>query len=90
MDLSPYQFKAPFEAYEFGHFAAEAKPDLVIVLMNWIDSHPELDAESIEMSIVCKEQTIRYWAERLRPCHQQTMDVVICNRVGLEKGGYLA
>ena len=86
MDLSPYQFKAPFEAYEFGHFVAAEKPDLVIVLMNWLDSHPELETEEVAMEHQYQMQSLSYWFQRIIPCIERNVSIMICNRVGLECG----
>ena len=52
MDLSPYQFKAPFDAFEFGTFAAGEAPDAIWVVMNWLDSHPEEEEEAPEMASI--------------------------------------
>ena len=86
MDLSPYQFKAPFEAYEFGHFVAAEKPDIVIVLMNWLDSHPELATEEAAMECEYQTQSLSYWFQRIIPCVEKDVNIMICNRVGLERG----
>lgn len=38
MDLSPYQFKAPFHDYEFSSFQAERGTELIICPMAWLHS----------------------------------------------------
>lgn len=38
MDLNPYQFTAPFDAYEFATAAAKASAELVIVPTAWMNS----------------------------------------------------
>jgi protein N-terminal amidase len=36
MDLSPYQFKAPFELFEFGTFQANNDADIILCCMAWL------------------------------------------------------
>lgn len=65
MDLNPKGFIAPFEAFELSTFAKEAKVDVLVCSMNWLDSNqdddgsetsknqeviPEEDSESEESS----------------------------------------
>ena len=39
MDLNPYEFKAPFESYEFANFAAKEKCQLVLIPTAWMNSN---------------------------------------------------
>jgi protein N-terminal amidase len=39
MDLNPYEFKAPFEKYEFATFAADQKCQLILVPTAWMNSN---------------------------------------------------
>ncbi|KAG0680478.1 Carbon-nitrogen hydrolase [Pichia californica] len=39
MDLNPYEFKAPFENFEFGNFAHKEKCKLILVPTAWMNSN---------------------------------------------------
>jgi protein N-terminal amidase len=39
MDLNPYEFKAPFDKYEFASFATREKCQLILVPTAWMDSN---------------------------------------------------
>lgn len=39
MDLNPYEFKAPFEKYEFATHAAEEKCQMILIPTAWMDSN---------------------------------------------------
>jgi len=81
MDLSPYQFKAPFEAFEFGTFHAAAKSTLLIICNGWLFA--ERDADLAPGAIT---STQNYWALRLKPLIGSRANVLICNRTGTERG----
>ncbi|KAJ3290825.1 hypothetical protein HK104_006505 [Borealophlyctis nickersoniae] len=90
MDLNPYRFTAPFEAYEFATFHCTHNTQLVICSMAWILSHDPtdvtLDAEQPS------HDTLVYWVRRLSPLAEKTREegsrvvVVVSNRVGTENG----
>ncbi|GAA5984371.1 hypothetical protein JCM11641_006198 [Rhodosporidiobolus odoratus] len=91
MDLNPYRFKAPFDAFEFGTFAAQEKVDLVIASCAWLDSEPPLvsdddataeDGEKGAWGDVMS--TLSYWATRLEPLLGSEAGFVCSNRVGRE------
>ncbi|KAK9464323.1 carbon-nitrogen hydrolase [Lipomyces arxii] len=77
MDINPYKFKAPFEAYEFANFALRERADLVVVPMAWtastlVPGKPEL------------ETTIRYWISRMGPLNGTNSVLVAASRAGIE------
>jgi protein N-terminal amidase len=79
MDINPYKFKSSFYDYEFANYHVEQNTDIILCSMAWLKSK-----EGSEMS------TIRYWATRLLPLHENVKEdkhtlFVACNRTGLEK-----
>ena len=85
MDINPYEFTAPFDAYEFGNFALQNDCTLVLLSCCWVDSKVENPASGID--------TIQYWAARLepiiahlnRPTNKEAECFFACsNRIGTE------
>ena len=58
MDINPYEFEAPFHAYEFATFHKEQGSDIIIFSSAWTDSEEDSDDPF---------STINYWAARLNP-----------------------
>ncbi|GAA6027350.1 hypothetical protein JCM8097_002617 [Rhodosporidiobolus ruineniae] len=86
MDLNPHQFKAPFDAFEFGSFAAREKADIVVCSMAWLDSEPPAteDEEEKEGGGGWEEvsSTLGYWALRVDPLLGSGAALVCANRTG--------
>ncbi|KAG2216081.1 hypothetical protein INT45_005839, partial [Circinella minor] len=83
MDINPYQFKSPFENYEFAQFHLNHDTQLLICCMAWLQSPNQVHVTD----------TIQYWAQRFLPLIQQEnkhVYIVICNRTGSEKGSTFA
>ncbi|KAI0150184.1 carbon-nitrogen hydrolase [Xylariaceae sp. FL1272] len=86
MDINPYRFEAPWNAFEFAFHCLQVEANLVILTMAWLtreDAHlftsmphePDMD-------------TLTYWLTRLEPiirseCEDEII-VVFCNRTGVE------
>eukprot|EP00835_Amoeboradix_gromovi_P003054 NODE_190_length_15503_cov_0.365814.p2 type:complete len:327 gc:universal NODE_190_length_15503_cov_0.365814:9658-8678(-) len=79
MDLNPYRFKAPFEAYEFANAAKSNKSNIIICSNAWL--HPDQDCplNNKDMS------TVNYWAHRLYPLFGSNAYCIIANRSGVEE-----
>ncbi|KDN35892.1 carbon-nitrogen hydrolase [Tilletiaria anomala UBC 951] len=102
MDLNPYEFKAPFEAFELSRFAAQHRADILAVPMNWLlpteEIEPELQvsasANSHANPLLPSVSTINYWAWRCAPLCEPNGEgavghqtvVIAANRCGKEKG----
>ncbi|KAB5545517.1 hypothetical protein GE09DRAFT_211311 [Coniochaeta sp. 2T2.1] len=86
MDLNPYRFESPWNAFEFGFHALEVEPDLVIVNMSWVtrQDHREFSRMLAEPDM----ETLTYWVQRLEPLISAELEkeiiVVFCNRCGQE------
>ena len=65
MDLNPYQFTAPWEAYEFCTHALAGKSEILVLSMAWLTRLPE------EILLPAAEEpdlaTLSYWIGRLKP-----------------------
>lgn len=81
MDMNPYQFKAPFEAFEFGNFCVSQAADVVVVPMAWLRAEADTSTERDEL------QTVRYWLSRLGPVLDSDRRTLFlaCNRTGSEE-----
>jgi predicted amidohydrolase len=81
MDLNPWEFKAPFEAYEYANYILEEDISLILVPMAWL-----LPAEKDPTSLEPSQSTLIYWVGRLHPLidDSRVRTVVICNRTGRE------
>lgn len=73
MDLNPYKFEAPFEAFEFANFHKERGTSLLLVSTAWL-----LGAEYTQL------HQVNYWATRLKPLLHSGLVAAICNRTGTE------
>lgn len=90
MDINPYKFLAPWEAYEFANTALAAQTSLICVSMAWLChlSPQELLAEPAQPDVA----TVAYWVERFQPVVEASREkdgatyVVLANRSGVEKG----
>ena len=79
MDINPYKFEAPFDAFEFANFHVLEKTRFIFLSMAWLKS-----AEHTPFSL------IYYWIQRLEPFLSASKNtnvpiiVVISNRNGIE------
>lgn len=84
MDINPYEFKAPFDDYEFGNFCVKENVDLICFSANWILN------ESTKDEIKRVYEVINYWVTRLTPILESNSkkSIYLCtaNRVGEERG----
>jgi protein N-terminal amidase len=90
MDINPYQFTAPWAAYEFTTHARKAKAELVVLSCAWLT---HISAENIRtMPTQPDLSTLGYWVERFSPLvgpaagggEQNEVVLVIANRTGDE------
>ncbi|RGP78166.1 hypothetical protein FLONG3_3735 [Fusarium longipes] len=86
MDLNPYKYEAPWDAFEFAFHVLEAGSNIVIVSMAWMTR--EEPRKFTRMPNEPDMDTLTYWVTRLEPLiRQDTRDeiiVVFCNRCGSE------
>ncbi len=82
MDINPYEFTAPFDAFEFSTFHAENKCDVLAFSTNWTTDDYKSPA--------LVEQTHQYWLERLFPLltTDKTSYFLAADRVGAEGTSY--
>ncbi|KAM3475880.1 hypothetical protein MY8738_007192 [Beauveria namnaoensis] len=86
MDINPYRFEAPWEAFEFSSHALRAGARLIVLSMAWCTN-----ADQQEFCIKPDEpdmDTLLYWITRLQPIisidfNQETI-IVFGNRCGAE------
>ncbi|KAK2698786.1 hypothetical protein QWA68_002686 [Fusarium oxysporum] len=87
MDLNPYKYEAPWDAFEFAFHVLEAGSNLVIVSMAWMTR--EEPRKFTRMPNEPDIETLTYWVTRLEPLiRQDTREeiiVVFCNRCGNEE-----
>lgn len=87
MDLSPYQYKTPFEAYEFGSYHLKAESKHVCCCMNWLSPLYGVDLELEDTEI---NKQLNYWLQRIYPLvmspEHAPISIAISNRVGTERG----
>lgn len=79
MDINPYEFTAPFEAYELASHWKRSNADIMAFSTNWTSSRPEETTKEL----------INYWALRLTPVledAQKPAFFVAADRVGSERG----
>ncbi|KAK5663013.1 hypothetical protein OQA88_6427 [Cercophora sp. LCS_1] len=88
MDVNPYRFEAPWDAFEFGYHALDASANVVILTMAW---RSQDDTGFGLYSCVPREpdlDTLIYWVQRLEPLISADTDeeviVVVCNKTGSE------
>ncbi|PSR90817.1 carbon-nitrogen hydrolase [Coniella lustricola] len=86
MDINPYKFEAPWDAFEFAYHVLEVRANLVIVSMAWL-TREEADTFTMTPSEPDME-TLAYWVQRLKPIiraeSEQEIIVILCNRCGIE------
>ena len=86
MDINPYRYEAPWDAFEFASHVLHAKANLVIVCMSWLTRE---DSRVFSRTAHDPDMdTLAYWVERLEPLirsesREETI-VVFCNRCGQE------
>lgn len=87
MDINPYQFKAPWTAYEFANHVLKSNARLVVLSTAWLTT---MSAERLRGNAMSPDMdTVQYWVERLRPVFgpegspDETI-VVFANRCGEE------
>ncbi|KAI9489758.1 carbon-nitrogen hydrolase [Zychaea mexicana] len=88
MDINPYQFKAPFDAYEFARFHDDQDTQIIVCCMAWLQGNNNNNSSTSSVT-----DTISYWAQRLAPLivqNRRRVCVVACNRTGSEKGSTFA
>ena len=85
MDLNPWEFQAPFTAYEYANYILKNDITLTLIPMAWLlpRSTPH-DNDQLPSN-----QTLQYWIDRLTPLidDKKSRTVLICNRTGQEEGG---
>lgn len=67
MDLSPYKFTAPFDAFEFGHHVVNSGARLVVVSMAWLSSLSKNELIDPVTRAQPDTSTLKYWLLRLLP-----------------------
>lgn len=90
MDINPYQFTAPWTAYEFTTHARTAKAELVVLSCAWLTDTSAEDLRT--MPTQPDLSTLGYWVERFSPLtgpavgegEQNEVVLAIANRVGDE------
>ena len=90
MDINPYQFTAPWTAYEFTTHARTAKAELVVLSCAWLT---HISAEDLNLMPTQPDlSTLGYWIDRFSPLvgdadgvgEEKEVIVVIANRTGDE------
>ncbi|KAK0512816.1 hypothetical protein JMJ35_004833 [Cladonia borealis] len=86
MDLNPYQFTAPWEAYEFCAHALAKESEILVLSMAWLTRLPEQDL--LEQAEEPDLNTLSYWIERMKPLVDGEKEVIVvcANRSGMEPG----
>lgn len=92
MDINPYEFEAPFEAYELARFCAAEEVELLLFSSAWCNRHPEEPPELAQAPD--GRETLEYWASRLQPLIRRRDGggmprrayFVCADRVGVEHG----
>ncbi|ESZ90628.1 putative protein N-terminal amidase [Sclerotinia borealis F-4128] len=87
MDLNPYKFEAPWNAYEFAYHVLHKQANIVMLSMAWLTRE---DQKSF--GLLAKEpdmETISYWIARLEPILRADVTgeiiIVLANRCGTER-----
>ena len=86
MDLNPYRFTAPWEAYEFCAYALAEESEILVLSMAWLTRLSEQillqQAEEPDLN------TLSYWIERMKPLVDGEKEVIVvcANRSGNEPG----
>lgn len=92
MDLNPYKFEAPWNAWEFANHILHREANLVILSMAWLTRE-----EARSYSRTPREpdmETLSYWVSRLEPIiraeGEEEIIVVFANRSGTEDSAVYA
>ena len=87
MDINPWEFRAPFDAWELARAALHATPPCSMLLFSsaWCDRNPEDPPDYVPPPIDA-DDTLSYWAARLRPLAEApTPFFFVCaDRIGRE------
>ncbi|KAK4156296.1 carbon-nitrogen hydrolase [Chaetomidium leptoderma] len=86
MDINPYKFEAPWDAYEFAFHVLQVRANLVILSTAWLTNDERTSflsrPDAPDMS------TLTYWVRRLEPVIQTNSSeetiVIFANRCGTE------
>ena len=97
MDLNPWEFRAPFNAFEYANYILKNDITLTLIPMAWLlrrstnDDGDDGDDED-EDDDHPSHATLHYWIERLQPLisSDKYRTVIICNRTGHEEGAVYA
>ncbi|EMC96912.1 hypothetical protein BAUCODRAFT_69012 [Baudoinia panamericana UAMH 10762] len=87
MDINPYQFTAPWAAYEFANSMLAGNARLVVLSMAWLT---RLAPEDLKLEPDRPDmETVAYWLERFHPFLEASglrdeIIVVFANRCGVE------
>jgi len=91
MDLNPWEFRAPFNAFEYAKFILENDVTLILIPMAWLlpRSIDDEEQDKYEEDDHPSHHTLQYWIGRLQPliASDTYRTVIICNRTGHEEGG---
>ncbi|KAI1438235.1 carbon-nitrogen hydrolase [Xylaria sp. CBS 124048] len=86
MDINPYKFEAPWNAYEFAFHVLDAAANVVILSMAWLTRENALvfNSQPREPDM----ETLTYWITRLEPLiraeTEEEIIVIFANRTGVE------
>lgn len=87
MDINPYKFAAPWDAFEFANKALHDGSRVICVSMAWLCTLTP--AELMEKPGEIDSATMAYWIERFHPLLKDSQDVpirvILANRCGIEK-----
>lgn len=96
MDINPYKFAAPWDAYEFANHIIANETGLVVLSMAWLsvaagaseDTVDKAKAELQESPLAPQTDTLSYWAARFQPLVDRMAEkqvvLVMANRTGVE------
>ncbi|KAI1824630.1 carbon-nitrogen hydrolase [Xylaria intraflava] len=86
MDINPYKFEAPWNAYEFAFHVLDVAANIVILSMAWLTRE-----NAVVFGSQPKEpdmETLTYWITRLEPLiraeTEEEIIVIFANRTGVE------
>ena len=85
MDINPYKFEAPWDAYELANACAGC--ELILFSSAWTNAHPDDDIE-VKRAPIDFAETVTYWLARLRPLigkrEPNGTHFICANRIGVE------
>ncbi|KAJ3020413.1 Carbon-nitrogen hydrolase [Thoreauomyces humboldtii] len=89
MDLNPFEFEAPFDAYEYANWHLKHGTQTLTLSMAWIlgEEGGEGDDGGEMWGEMPVQSSLRYWAMRMHPVVEADDPVIFAcaNRVGQEK-----